>query len=287
LRFVLPPSIAITYPVDAISNLPAGTLSYELKGTADANANIVISTSAGAELTTGADESGLWKLIVPLGTGRTEIVANAVKPGTGGESSTSAERVFVVALPDKVAPDISVTQPAANLAVENADVPISLVTTPNTEVGITATDTAGGLVNTTITSDQRGSALGGISLPAGRWTLSFSVTAADGTLGQATRTVDVAFTGVTVSVRGGTASTWIRVWIDGQLDPTISVSGKTIPPGARLIFTGLKRVEIRSGDPSALQFALNGRTISGITGGTGAETYAFLSTGKVEKSSRR
>ena len=193
----------------------------------------------------------------------------------------------MVALPDKVAPDISVTQPAANLAVENADVPISLVTTPNAEVGITATDTAGGLVNATITSDERGSAIGGISLPAGRWTLSFSVTAADGTLGQATRTVDVAFTGVTVSVTGGTASTWIRVWVDGQLDPRISVSGKTIPPGARLIFTGLKRVEIRSGDPSALQFALNGRTISGITGGTGAETYAFLSTGKVEKSSRR
>ena len=287
LRFVLPPSIAITYPIDAISNLPAGTLSYELKGTADANATIVISTSAGAELTTGADESGLWTLIVPLGTGRTEIVVNAVKPGTGGESSASAERVFVVALPDKVAPDISVTQPAANLAVENADVPISLVTTPNAEVGITATDTAGGLINTTITSDEKGSAIGGISLPAGRWTLSFSVTAADGTLGQATRTVDVAFTGVTVSVTGGTASTWIRVWVDGQLDPTVSVSGKTVPPGARLIFTGLKRVEIRSGDPSALQFALNGRTISGITGGTGAETYAFLSTGKVEKSSRR
>ena len=287
LRFILPPSIAITYPIEAISNLEPGTLSYEIKGTADARARIVINTSAGAQLTTEADESGLWSLIVPLGTGRTEVVANAVKPGTGGESSTSAERVFVVALPDKVAPEITVTEPSANLAIEDGDVPISLVTTPNSEVGITATDTAGGLIASTLTSDATGAATGGIALPAGRWTLSFSITTADGALGQATRTVDVSFTGVTVSVTGGSSSTWIRVWVDGQLEPTISVSGKTMAPGARLIFTGAKRIEIRSGDPSALLFTLNGRTISGIGSGTGAETYAFLSDGKVQKSSRR
>ena len=287
LRFILPPSIAITYPIEAISNLEPGTLSYEIKGTADARASIVINTSAGAQLTTEADESGLWSLIVPLGTGRTEVVANSVKPGTGGESSTTAERVFVVALPDKVAPEITVTEPSANLAIEDGDVPISLVTTPNSEVGITATDTAGGLITSTLTSDATGAATGGIALPAGRWTLSFSITAADGALGQATRTVDVSFSGVTVSVTGGVSATWIRVWVDGQLDPTISVSGKTMAPGARLIFTGAKRVEIRSGDPSALLFTLNGRTISGVGSGTGAETYAFLSDGKVQKSSRR
>jgi len=286
LRFILPPSIAITYPIEALSNLEAGTLSYELRGTADARASIVIDTSAGAQLTTEADESGLWSLLVPLGTGRTEVVAHAVKPGTGGESSTTAERVFVVALPDKVAPEVTVTQPSTNLAVENGDVPISLLTAPNSEVAITATDTSGGLIAATITSDASGTATGGISLPAGRWTLSFSVTA-DGALGQATRTVDVSFRGVMVSVTGGASSTWIRVWIDGQLDPTIGVSGKTIAPGTRLIFTGEKRIEIRSGDPSVLLIALNGRTISGIGSGTGAETYAFLSTGQVQKSSRR
>jgi len=287
LRFILPPSIAITNPADAINDLPAGTLSFELRGTADANANIVISTSTGAQLTTGADESGLWKIIIPLGTGRTEVVAKAVRPGTGGESTSSAERVFVVALPDKVAPEIDLTQPTANLLVVNSDVPISLSTTPNTEIVITATDAAGGLVSAVLTSDANGSAAGAVSLPAGRWTLSFSVTTPDGALGQATRAVDVSFTGVTVSVTGGATSTWIRVWIDGQLDPTIGVTGKTIAPGTRLLFTGAKRVEIRSGDPSTLLFVLNGRTISEILGGTGTETYAFLSTGKVQKSSRR
>ena len=46
LRFILPPSIAITYPIEAVSNLEPGTLSYEIKGTADARASIVINTSA-------------------------------------------------------------------------------------------------------------------------------------------------------------------------------------------------------------------------------------------------
>jgi hypothetical protein len=287
LRFILPPSIAITYPIEAISNLEPGTLSYELKGTADARASILINTSAGAQLTIEADESGLWGLRIPLGTGRTEVVARAVKPGTGGESSTTAERVFVVALPDKAAPEITVTQPSANLAIENGDVPISLVTSPNCEIGITATDTSGGLITSTITSDASGVAAGGIALPAGRWTLSFSVTTAEGALGQTTRTVDVSFTGVTVSVTGGLTSTWIRVWIDGQSDPTIGVTGKTIAPGVRLDFTGEKRIEIRSADPSILLITLNGRTISTIKSGNGAETYAFFNTGKVQKSSRR
>jgi cytoskeletal protein RodZ len=287
LRFVLPPSIAITYPVEAISNLEPGTLSYELTGTADAGASIVINTSAGARLTTQADESGLWSLLVPLGTGRTEVVARAVKPSTGGESSTTEARVFIVELPDKVAPEITVTQPSVNLAIENGDVPIALQTTPNSEISITATDTAGGLITSAITSDATGAATGGIALPAGRWTLSFSITTADGTLGQATRTVDVSFSGVTVSITGGSLPTWIRVWIDGQIDPTVGVSGKTIAPGTRLIFTGEKRIEIRSGDHSALLIALNGRTISELGSGTGAETYAFLSTGQVQKSSRR
>jgi len=287
LRFVLPPAISITFPLDAISNLEAGTLTYEVKGTADSRASIIIETSAGAQLTTEADESGLWSILVPLGSGRTEVVAHAVKPGTGGESSTTAERVFLVALPDKVAPDIPVSQPAPNLAVENGEVPISLVTAPNVEIAIAATDTAGGLVTSTISSDENGAATGGIALPAGRWTLSFSVTGADGTLGQSTRTVEVSFTGVTVIVTGGAASTWIRVWIDGVSDPAIGVTGKTVAPGARFVFTGARRIEIRSADPSILLITLNGRTISGIKRGNGAETYAFLSTGKVEKSSRR
>ena len=84
---------------------------------------------------------------------------------------------------------------------------------------------------------------------------SFSVTASDGDLGQATRTVEVSFTGVTVTVTGGTAATWIRVWIDGQPAPSVSVSGTIVAPGSRLVFSGEKRVEIRSGDPDALLYS--------------------------------
>ena len=287
LRFILPPSIAITYPIEAISNLEPGTLVFELKGTADAHASIVIETSAGAQLTTAANESGLWSLLIPVGTGRTEVMARAVKAGTGGEPSTTAERVFIVALPDTVAPEITVTQPSTNLAVVDGEVPIALQTAANCEVGVTATDTSGRLITATVTSDANGSATGGMALPAGRWTLSFSVTTAAGGLGQATRTVDVSFSGVVVTVTGGASSTWIRVWIDGQTDPAIGVSGKTIAPGVTVRFKGSERIEIRSGNPSALIIMLNGSIIGDIGSGTNAETYAFLSTGKVQRSSRR
>ena len=286
-RFILPPSISITSPSDAVQTLTAGTVTYELRGTADANASIVIYSSAGAQLTTRADASGLWRIVIPLGTGRTEVVAHAVKTGTGGESSTTAQRVFVVGLPDRVVTEITILAPTTNFSVQNGDIPISLVTSPNAEVAVTATDSIGELISATLTSDATGAVTGVLPLPAGRWTLSFSVTAQDGSLRQATRTVEVFYSGVTVSVAGGPAATWVRVWIDGVIDPTVGASGRTIGPGDRLLLNGERRIDIRSADLAGLLITLNGRTISGIGSGGGAETYAFLSTGKVEKSSRR
>ena len=287
LRFILPPSIAITYPVEAVSNLAAGTLTHEIKGTADARASIIVSTSAGTRITTIADASGLWRITIPLGSGSTEVIARAIKPGTGGESSTSEERVFVVALPDKESPEITVTQPTANLVIENGDVPVSILTNPNSMVEITATDGLGEMLTSTLTSDAAGTASGRIALPTGRWTISFSVANAEGELSQATRAVEVSFSGVTVTVTGGPFATWIRVWVDGQSDPSVGVSGRTVTPGTRLTFTGTKRIDVRSGDPSVLLFTLNGRTIDALGNGTGAQTYAFLDTGKVQESSRR
>ncbi|MFZ9277557.1 MAG: RodZ domain-containing protein [Candidatus Limnocylindrus sp.] len=77
------------------------------------------------------------------------------------------------------------------------------------------------------------------------------------------------------------------MWVDGQSDPSVGVSGRTVTPGTRLTFTGTKRIDVRSGDPSVLLFTLNGRTIDALGNGTGAQTYAFLDTGKVQESSRR
>ena len=287
VRFLLPPSIAIIYPSDEVSSVRAGTLSVELKGTADANASIIINSTSGAQLATRADESGLWNIIVPLGAGRTEVVAHAVKSGTGGESSATAQRVFIVELPDKTTAEISVLAPVANLLVRDEDVPISLMTTPNSEVSITATNSGGELIAKTATSDTEGRIESSIPLPAGRWTVSFTMLAPDSTLREATRTVDVSYTGVTVGVTGGLVPTWVRVWIDGHIVPSIGVSGKTISPGTRLLFSGSTRIEIRSADVASLLFTLNGRTIDGIGSSNGSETYAFLDSGRVERSSRR
>lgn len=286
-RFILPPPITVTNPSAALSSLEPGTLSIALEGTSDAHANILIRSTAGDQLTAVADEHGAWGLVIPLGTGRTEISVSAIKPGTGGASSTAVQRVFLVALPKKIAPEIVVVQPTENVLVKNSEVPISLRTVPNGTINLSARDSSGALVNAMLSSDSVGVADGTVALPTGRWSINFSITASNGEFGQVTRSVDVLFSGVHVGVTGGSSATWIRVWIDGQADATVGVSGKTIAPGARERFSGEKRVEIRSGNLAALQFTLNGRTISGIGSGTGAETYAFLSTGQVQISSRR
>ena len=237
--------------------------------------------------TTESDESGLWLLSVPLGTGRTEVSVRALKLGATGEASAAAERVFIVALPDKVSPEITISLPTPDQSIQDADLPISLQTAANVQVDVAARDVGGELLSARFGSDRGGAVEGGMPLPAGRWTVSFSVTGSDGALSQATRTVEVAYSGATVGVSADTAPTWIRVWIDGQLDPSVGASGTTMRPGDRLLFTATSKVEVRSADPSILTFTLNGRTISVASQGGGAETFAFLKSGTVQRSSRR
>ena len=287
LRLVLPPAVTITYPASEISTLPAGTLSVELRGVADPRASIIVDTSAGAQVTAESDASGLWQLSVPLGTGRTEVSVRATKLGATGETSAAAERVFIVALPDKVTPEITITLPTPDQAVQDFDVPISLQTDANAVVEVAARDVGGELLSARFSSDANGAVRGGMPLPAGRWTISFSVTGSDGSLSQATRTVVVSYRGATVGISADTVPTWIRVWIDGELDPSVGASGRTIRLGERLLFTGEAKVEVRSADPSILTFTLNGRTIRVVGQGGGAETYAFLKSGTVQRSSRR
>ena len=53
-----------------------------------------------------------------------------------------------------------------------------------------------------------------------------------------TRNVTVAYKGVTlvVSVKGGRA--WIKVWVDGKIDPGVGAAGQVISNGKTLTFTG-------------------------------------------------
>ena len=68
----------------------------------------------------------------------------------------------------------------------------------------------------------------------------------------------VAFKGVNlvVSIDGGRA--WLKVWVDGKLDPKTGAAGKVLGDGKTLTFTGKDSIEVRTGSSGVTYFTLNG-----------------------------
>ena len=68
----------------------------------------------------------------------------------------------------------------------------------------------------------------------------------------------VAYKGVNlvVTIQGGSA--WLKVWVDGVLDPRFTQAGKTLRSGNTMVFTGETSVEVRTGSSGVTHFTLNG-----------------------------
>ena len=91
-----------------------------------------------------------------------------------------------------------------------------------------------------------------------------------------TRDVTVAFKGVNlvVSIDGGRA--WLKVWVDGKLDPKIGAAGKVLGDGKTLTFTGKDSIEVRTGSSGVTKFTLNGDVARARSGKSGTpETWLF------------
>ena len=74
----------------------------------------------------------------------------------------------------------------------------------------------------------------------------------------------VAYKGVTlvVTVKGGRA--WIKVWVDGKIDPGIGAAGQVISNGKTLTFTGRASIEVRTGSSGVTYFTLNGTSLGAL-----------------------
>ncbi len=85
-------------------------------------------------------------------------------------------------------------------------------------------------------------------LTAGRWTLTVTASSPEGKTASLTRNVTVAYKGVNVvvTVKAG-ARAWIKVWVDGKIDPGVGPAGQVISNGKSLSFTGRESIEVRSG----------------------------------------
>jgi cytoskeletal protein RodZ len=287
IRFASPPVISVTNPAEEVLSLVAGTPATTVRGTAGAGTQVLIQNAIGDSVTTQADTSGIWSIEVPLSGGRNEFDISAADPATGSASGAATRRVFIVELPANDAPQLDVLTPTAGLRVSGGPVPISLTTVPSGEVLIVATSSAGEVINSSLPAQPDGKVQGDLLLPEGAWRISLQVSSPNGTISEVLRDVEVVFAGVTVTLTGSGAGTWVRVWIDGAVDPNTGPSGITLAKGESRTIRGVSAVEIRFGDPRGALVALNGRML-GERGTAGVpESWSFRADGRVLSSNRK
>jgi cytoskeletal protein RodZ len=291
LRFSKPPSIGVTDPASLVVDVDQSATSYTLKGTTLAGATVAIAAPGHAPYQVTAGPDGQWTADVGLVRGRNQFDISAVDPDTGKHSDTTLSVYITVPFLVIEAPNLTVDQPAEGTTFENGAIPVagkatnaSKVVVSAAWVGSTGPAPAKGQPTpappavpapVTLSVGQDGSFSTPVELTTGRWTLTVTASGTDGKTASLTRNVTVAFKGVNlvVSIKSGRA--WIKVWVDGKLDPTIGAAGQVISSGQTLSFTGRESVEVRTGSSGVTTFTLNGTSLGALGRSGVPETWLF------------
>jgi hypothetical protein len=124
-------------------------------------------------------------------------------------------------------------------------------------------------------------------LTAGRWAITVTAASTEGKTTTLTRNVTVLYKGVNlvVTAKGGRA--WIKVWVDGKIDPGVGAAGQVIANGKTLTFTGRDSVEVRTGSSGVTTFTLNGTSLGALGKPGVPETWLFAPPAPPEKTQRR
>jgi hypothetical protein len=130
-----------------------------------------------------------------------------------------------------------------------------------------------------------------IGLATGRWTITVTAASPEGKTASLTRDVTVASTGASlkgvnlvVTIKGGRA--WIKVWVDGKIDPGVGAAGQVLSNGKSLTFNGRSSVEVRSGSSGVTYFTLNGTSLGRLGKSGVPETWLFAPPKAPEKTQR-
>lgn len=312
LRFAKPPALAVTNPATAVVDVEESATSFALSGTASPGATVTVSIPGQSQpRRVTALSDGTWSVTVDLRRGTNQFDIDAVDPETGKPTETPQKVIIKVPYLVIQAPTLTVSQPQDGATYKNGAIPVEGTTsnaqsvivaatylgppdgsvpastaapapTPSLAPAPTATlapnVTAEPVANDNAVSvavGDDGSFTTPVELTEGRWSIQITATSPEGKTASLTRTVTVAYTGVNlvVSILGGDA--WIKVWVDGALDPSIPTSGKVFPDGRVVTFTGATSVEVRSGSSGYTQFTLNGVALGALGKPGIPETWLF------------
>lgn len=288
LRFSNPPTIAVTNPAVAVLDVDEDTTSYLLEGTTIPAGSVTVKT-ADVESRTNADSEGQWELKVDLRRGENHFRITATDPETGKQAEAPVERVITVPFRVIEAPTLTVDQPADGATFENGAIPIQGRTTNAGTVVVTAEylgpATTGGKGPTppppakpapvSVKVDEDGTFNAPLELTTGKWKITTTASSPEGKTTSLARAVTVAFKGVNlvISIDGGRA--WLKVWVDGKLDPKTGAAGKVLGDGKTLTFTGKESIEVRTGSSGVTKFTLNGVPLGSLGKSGTPETWLF------------
>jgi cytoskeletal protein RodZ len=326
LRYAKPPELAVTSPSPASITVAETLSSYRLAGTATPGALITVTAPGRDQpYRVNAAPDGSWSVEVDLRRGQNRFDVTATSPDTGKQAEDPRQIVITVPFAAVQAPTLTVTQPVDGATYSNGAIPVEGTTTNATTVTIVAARATGtparpaasqapGQVpkptsaprptatprpgstpapgasqppaRTTVDVTEDGSFSTPLELTQGQWQITITATSQQGQTASITRTVTVAYQGVTlvVTIQGGSA--WIKVWVDGRLAPGTPQAGRTYHSGDTVVFTGKSSVEVRTGNSGNTLFTLNGVSL-GSLGKVGIpETWLFQPPGAPVKTNR-
>ena len=312
LRFTKPPEVALTDPATLVSTVADTATRYTLQGTSAPGALVSIEVAGrGQPLRVTVGQTGVWSADVELRRGRNQFSISATDPATGHNSDKPLEVFITVPFSEVLAPTLTVDQPADGAIFENGGIPVqgtasnakTVTVSATTPVGTpTASSSPSGVprptaagsgapspappVKQTVDVAADGTFSVPVELTGGNWLLTITASSAEGKTVSISRSVVVRYQGVNlgVTVRGGPA--WMKVWVDGQLDPRVG-AGRVFQDGRTITFSGSQSIEVFTGSAGVTYFTLNGTSLGALGAPGSPETWLFAPPGPPSQTNHR
>ncbi|HEX9551394.1 MAG TPA: helix-turn-helix domain-containing protein [Candidatus Limnocylindrales bacterium] len=319
MRFAKPPTLEVVSPASAVVEAPGSATTYRLEGTATAGATVTIAVGPSQPPTyrVTALSDGTWSVSVDVRRGTNQFYIDALDPETGKHADQVKQLIINVPYLVIQAPTLTVTQPQDGTTFENGAIPVEGMTTNASRVVVRATwlgppdgsvpspspePTATPVAaspdpsasappaepdGVTVDVAADGTFTTPLELTEGRWSITITATSPEGKTASLTRTVTVAYKGVNlvVTVQGGNA--WLKVWVDGVIDPRLTQAGKTLRSGDTIVFSGTTSVEVRTGSSGVTRFTLNGVALGALGRPGIPETWLFQPPAEPQLTQRR